>query len=109
MSTKSMILTVTFGLVCATNLHAAAQDPTSMTDMVGPKGFLDALLRQVDDLTVRLMERADGRVQSLAVIGRQSNVAVGPGSIACTSIGVVDQEPVCVTGGDTELSERKEK
>ncbi len=104
MSTKTMILTVTFGLVCATNFHAAAQDLTSMTGMAGPNGFPGGLLRQVDNLTVRLMEHADGRVQSLAVIGRQSNIAVGPGAIACTSIGVVDQEPICVTGGDTETS-----
>ena len=112
MSFKTLILTITFGFVCAANLTAEAQDPTGMG---GLTAFTEELFRQVDELTKMAISEqnrtgktsAGGRIKSLTVIGKQTNIAVGKGSIACTSIGGVDQEPTCVTGSDNMTTERK--
>jgi hypothetical protein len=49
----------------------------------------------------------NGRVESLTWIGRQIDIAVGKGSIACSSIGGVNEEPTCATGGDTVTTDRR--
>jgi len=109
MRIKTTILTLTFGVFCAACLPAAAQDLTNIAGEVGSTEFVDGLMRRVDDLTERLVQGADGRVHSMTVVGHHSNIALGRGAIACSSIGGVHRKPICVTGRDTQPTERTDK
>ena len=111
MSLKAIVLAIVFSFVCGANLPAAAQDPAG-TDAL--TAFMEEMFRQADELTKMAIDASNrtgkttvgGQIKSLTVIGQQTNIAVGRGSIACTSIGTVDQEPTCVTGSDNMTTER---
>ncbi len=83
--------------------------------IAGLTAFKEELLRQADEITKMAINApnrtgkafAGGQVKLLTVIGRQTNFAMGKGSIACTSIGGVGQEPTCVTGSGNMTTDRK--
>ena len=112
MPLKAIVLAIVFSFVYGANLPAAAQDPAG-TDAL--TAFMEEMFRQADEFTKMATgaqnrtgkTSAGGQIKSLTVIGKQTNIAVGAGSIACTSIGGVNQEPTCVTGSDNMTAERK--
>ena len=118
MSNQAMVLGVILGLLLPANLQAAAQDHTGMTGIPGLTALEKSLLRQANEHVRMATEEtqsrsrtapADGRLDSLTVIERWTNIAVSKGSVACSSIGGLDEAPECVSGDDEISAPRREQ
>ena len=109
MPRKTKILALAVALFCAASQSAGAQDVQSFTDKIGSARSVGEILRQVDALNEELKKGKKGQVRSIAVVGDHTNIAIGPGAVACSSIGVVQQKPNCVTGRSIQPKEGTDK
>lgn len=117
MSNQSKVLAVGFGLLCFASLSAAAEHLSGTAGVPGLTALEHRMLRQAENYVRIVIERAQSRSRlapagnqddSLTLIGRQVNIAVGKGSVACSSIGGFDEAPRCVSGDDTIATQRRE-
>ena len=117
-SSRTMVLGIVLGLLLPASLQVAAQDLTSMTSELGLTAFKHSLLRQVNEYASMVTEEAQSRSrnapansrrESLTLIERRINRAVGKGSVACSTIGGFDDAPACVSGDDVIAAPRREQ
>ena len=118
MSNQVLVFAVILGLVLPANLQAAAQDFTGMAGIPGLTALEQNLLRQAKEHVRMATEEnqsrgrnalVDGRFDSMTVIEGRTNIAVGKGSVACSSIGGLDEGPACVLGDDAIAATRREQ
>ncbi len=117
-SNQAMVLGVVLGLLLPASLQATAQDLTGMTGIPGSTALERSLLRQADEYARMAIEearsrsrnaRADGWLESLTLIERRTNIAVGKGSVACSFIGGIDETWACVSGDDSIAAPGREQ